>query len=130
MSADGTYSFVYCGEVGVGIGVVTIQNNILKGADLTGVQYRGVVSELPNATGYRVVYNMSIPADVVLVQGTAPQDISHKRGDITLDFPPDFYNGEPITLIASPGKITLMIRKISDDLAWYASSAQVTITRV
>lgn len=51
MSADGTYNFVYSREDGVGIGAITIQNNILKGTDLYDVDYNGVVSELPNATG-------------------------------------------------------------------------------
>jgi hypothetical protein len=128
MSADGTYSFVYCGEIGVGLGVITIQNNILKGADVTGGRYSGVVSERPNAAGYRVVYDMFVPANVFLVQGTASQDVPHKRDDITLDLPPDFDNGEPISLIVPPGKITLMVRKISDEFAWYASGVKMTIT--
>jgi hypothetical protein len=127
MSADGTYGFVYCGDDGVGIGYITIQNNILKGVDLFGTQYTGTVGAIPNSAGYKIVCSMSVPANVLLVQGTAPQDISHRRDDITFDIPPDFDNGEPIPLIVPPGKVTLMIRKIRDDLAWLAS-AKVTIT--
>jgi hypothetical protein len=130
MSADGTYSFVYCGEIAVGIGVVTIQDSILRGTDFAGGRYSGVVTERPNAAGYRVVYDMFVPANVFLVQGAAPLDISHTRGDVTLDLPLDFDNGEPITQIAPPGKITLMIRRIPDEFAWYASGVKVTISPV
>ncbi len=129
MSADGTYSFAYCGEFGVGVGVVTIQNNILKGADLGGGRYSGVVSAKPGGAGYSVRYDMFIPADVFLVQGTSPQDIAQRRDDITIDLPLEFDNGEPIKLFVPPGNITIMIRRISDDLAWYASGVKVTMTR-
>ena len=128
MSADGTYSFAYCGELGVGVGVVTIQSNILKGADLGGGRYSGVVGAKPDGTGYRVRYDMFVPADVFLVQGTSPQDIAQTRDDITIELPPDFDNGEPIKLFVPPGNITIMIRRISDDLAWYASGVKVTMT--
>lgn len=33
MSADGTYGFVYRGATGLGIGVFTIRDNVVKGAD-------------------------------------------------------------------------------------------------
>jgi hypothetical protein len=129
MSVDGTYSFAYCGELGVGVGVITIRNDILKGADLAGGRYSGTVSELPNA-GYRVVFDMIIPADVFLVQGASPQEMSHKRSDVILELQPDFDNGEPIKLFVPPGNLTFMIRKISDDFAWYASGVKVTITPI
>jgi hypothetical protein len=34
MSADGTYHFVYSGDVGLGMGVFTIRDNVLKGTDI------------------------------------------------------------------------------------------------
>ena len=128
MSADGTYCFAYCGETGVGIGVFTIQNNALKGSDLVGGRYSGVVTELSNGGGYRIIYDMFIPAGMFLVQGTSPQAISQTRVGITHDIPYDFANGEPIKLFVPPGQITLMIRKIADDFAWYASGVKLTIS--
>ena len=73
---------------------------------------------------------MSIPPNVLLVQGTSPQDITHKRVHITIDLPTDFDNGEPITRDVSPGKLTLMIRKIPDNCVLYASKAKVSVARV
>jgi hypothetical protein len=128
MSVDGTYSFAYCGETGIGIGVFTIQNNVFKGSDLGGGRYSGTLTELPNGIGYRIVYDMFTPAGVFLVQGTSPQDISHTRSGITHDIPRDFGNGEPIKLFVPPGQITIMIRKIADDFAWYASGVKLTIS--
>jgi hypothetical protein len=129
MGADGTYSFAYCGEVGVGLGVISIQNNILKGADLAGGQYTGVVTELPNAR-YRIVFDMFIPAGTFLVQGGSPQEMPHTRSGITLDLQPNFDNGEPMKLVVPPGYITLMIRRISDDFGRYASGMTVSITPI
>jgi hypothetical protein len=127
VSADGTYSFAYCGEQGVGVGVVTIVNGILKGADLGGGRYSGVVTEQPGAGGYNLVYDMFIPASSFLVQGTAPQDMPQTRRDVIIDLPPDFANGEPIKLDVPPGIITMMIRRISDEYAWLASGAKLSI---
>ena len=61
MSADGTFGFVYCGQIGVGVGVMAIKNNVLKGADLSGGRYSGVVKERPNGDGYTITYDMFVP---------------------------------------------------------------------
>jgi hypothetical protein len=127
-SADGTYSFVYCGAQGVGIGVITIKNNVLMGADLGGGRYRGLISEQQNGDGYRLVFDMFVPANVLLVQGASPQEISYTKSDIAFDIRSDFGNGEPIKLFVPPGELTLMIQRIPDDYAWYASGVKVTMT--
>jgi hypothetical protein len=128
MSTDGTYGFAYCGQIGVGVGVITIKNNMLKGADLSGGRYSGAVSERPNGAGYKIVYDMFVPPHVFLVQGGSPQEMAHTRSDVTLGLPPDFDNGEPIKLMIPPGEVTLMIRRISDEYAAYASGVKLTIT--
>lgn len=130
MGADGTYSFAYCGEQGVGVGVVTIVNGILKGDDLGGGRYSGAVSEKPKGGGYNLVYDMFMPAGTCLVQGTAPQDMSHTRRDDTIELPADFANGEPIKLDVPPGNITLMIRQVSDEYAWLASGVKLSMSPV
>jgi hypothetical protein len=127
MNADGTYVFVYSGDIGVGLGVISIQNHILKGADLAGGQYTGLISELPSA-GYRVVFDMFVPANLVLVQGGSPQEMPYKRSGITLDLHTDFHNGEPIKLAVPPGNITFMFKRAPDELAPYASGMKVIIT--
>ena len=64
MSADGTFGFAYCGQIGVGVGVMTIKNNVLKGADLSGGRYSGVLKERPNGAGYTITYDMFVPPNV------------------------------------------------------------------
>jgi hypothetical protein len=128
--ADGTYGFAYSGDRGVGIGVFTIQNNLLKGADIGGGRYSGTVGEHPHGQGYNFLFDMFVPAGTFLVQGTEPQEIPHTRGDIPVDLPLDFFNGEPITRVVGPGKVTFMIRRIPDELAWYASGVKATFERV
>lgn len=130
MSADGTFGFAYCGQIGVGVGVMTIKNNVLKGADLSGGRYSGVLKERPNGAGYTITYDMFVPPNVFLVQGGAPQEMAHTRSGVTLNLPPNFDNGEPIKLVIPPGDITLMIRRIPDDYGPYASGVRLTITPV
>lgn len=128
MSVNGTYSFAYSGSLGVGVGVLSIQNSTLTGADLGGGRYHGVVIPDPESAGFRVVFDMLVPAGAFLVQNASPQAISHTRSGISVDFRPDFDNGEPIKIYVPPGDITLMVRRISDEYAWCASGVKVTIT--
>lgn len=122
MSVNGTYSFAYCGELGVGAGIFAVQNNVLTGADVGRGKYHGTVSENPDTKGVHVVFGLFLPAGSFLVQGTSPQEISQTRSNISVDFPPDFDNGEPIKLFVPPGTLTVMIRRIPDDYAHYASA--------
>lgn len=108
------------------MGVFTIRDNVLKGADIFGGRYSGVITERPNTEGYHVVFDMFVPAGAPLVQGSAPQELPHTRS-AAFDLPVDFYNGEPIKQVVGPGNITLMIRTTTDDWAKYASGAKVTI---
>jgi hypothetical protein len=130
MNADGTFGFVYCGQIGVGVGVMVIKNNMLKGADLSGGRYTGAVKELLDGGGYTITYDMFVPPNVFLVQGAAPQEMAHTRSGVTLDLPLDFDNGEPIKLVIPPGDVTLMIRRIPDEYAAYARGVKLTITPV
>jgi hypothetical protein len=110
--AEGTTASCDSGDVGVGIGVFTIQNNFLRGADLAGGRYSGAGGERPSNQGYSVVYNMFVPAGTFLVQGGAPARNAPHRSGITFDLPLDFDNNEPIKRVVPPGNITLMVRKI------------------
>jgi hypothetical protein len=58
---------------------------------------------------------MQIPAGVVLVQGTAPQDLPHGR-QISWTFPPAFGDGEP-QMVEFAGPVTVMLKRIPDEYA-------------
>jgi hypothetical protein len=53
-----------------------------------GIEARFI--ERQNAGGYRIIFNMFGHAGNLLVQGTAPQELSHTRDDITIDIPIGF----------------------------------------
>lgn len=127
-SADGTYGIAYCGEVGVGAGVFNIKDRILRGLDLGGSRYEGVVSDDPSTGGFEFAFSMFIPMGVFFVQGTSPQELPHMRSGITVAMPSDFGNGEPIKLTVPPGDVTVMISKISDDYAPWAFAEKITIS--
>lgn len=128
MTANGTYSFVFCGEVGVGVGILSIQDDKLTGTDSGGGKYRGCVKTKSEEEGFKVVFDLFVPAGLSLVLGTSTQPLSYCKNNIEVDLRADFYNGEPIKVSVPPGEVTLMIRRISDEFAQYASSMKIHIS--
>jgi hypothetical protein len=51
-----------------------------------------------------------------LVQGTAPQDLPHRR-HIEHGMPAGFGNGRPVEISVSPGSVTVMVKRVPDDWA-------------
>lgn len=120
MSIDGTYAFVYCGVTGVGVGVFTLFEGVLRGSDASGGRYTGsAVEQSDGRVGMAI--EIEIGAGTFLVQGSAPQDIPHRR-KVEHMAPPLFGDGAPITVSVSPSSITLMIRRVSDEWAPAASN--------
>ena len=114
MGIDGTYGFVYCGNRGVGMGVFTITGTQVEGRDFVGSGYSGTAVE--DGDGNIVLdVQMQIPANVALVQGTAPQDLPHTR-QISWTFPPVFGDGEP-QMVEFVGPVTVMVKRIPDENA-------------
>jgi hypothetical protein len=123
---DGTYGFVYCGAIGVGMGVFRVQRSTLAGVDIAGARYRGTISST-NTDQLHLAFEMAVPAGVMLVQGTAPQDIPYtKSASVTVDS--DFGEGRPFEVYVPPGKVTMMVRRIPDDCGWIADGISITIT--
>jgi hypothetical protein len=115
MGIDGTYGFVYCGNSGLGIGVLSISGDQIKGRDFAGSSYMGTAVQ--DGDGNIVLdLQMQIPAGVILVQGTAPQDVPHTR-QISWTFPPAFGDGEPQMVAFGPGPVTVMVKRIPDENA-------------
>ena len=81
---------------------------------------------MDNATGNLVVsFEMFVPAGIFLVQGTSPLDVDSTRAR-TITIPPDFGDGEPISIDLPPGILRLMIKRIPDDYARFASGFTIT----
>jgi hypothetical protein len=111
MSLDGVYGFVYCGTNDLGIGAFIIEGGRVRGVDYGGGRYTGVVTE---SAGGEILVDVSfdVPAGMVLVQGTAPQDLPHTRS-IKQTFPPKFGDGKPFQ--ASTPPVTVMVRRLPGD---------------
>jgi hypothetical protein len=121
---NGTYSFVYSGPTGVGLGIFRITDTKLVGVDLGGVRYRGEVIEDPE--GIDLSIEMTVPTGVFLVQGVSPQDLPYTKL-LSFRTPPNFGDGEPFKAYTPPATVTLMIKRISDDYAAYADGVVVDI---
>lgn len=115
MSLDATYSFVYCGEIGLGIGIFDVVGGNITGHDFAGGVYAGTVKEQPDGSIF-VHMEMTLPAGGVLVQGTAPQEIDLTR--VTeFSMPAQFGDGVPQTVPIGPGMVTVMVKQVEQGFA-------------
>jgi hypothetical protein len=78
MSTDGTYGFVYCGAISIGLGVFTVANGVVRGSDYGGGRYDGAAQENADGT-IDLTLSFEVAPGMILVQGTAAQDIPHTR---------------------------------------------------
>jgi hypothetical protein len=125
MALDGTYGFVYCGDIGLGLGVFTVTGGEVKGRDYAGGKYSGTAKEGPDGT-ITLALAFEVQPGIRLVQGTAPQDLPHTR-QISTRLPPGFGDGEPKEIEVPPGVVTLMIKRIGEEYAPVATEG-ITVT--
>lgn len=123
---DGAYSFVYCGDVGVGLGVFRILGDKFLGSDIGRAAYAGNIS-LDQTTGnIELAVQITVPAGGFLVLGTSPQEIPHTRS-AKLKLPTDFANGKPFEANFGPGAVTIMVRRIPDEYSFLADGMRLRI---
>ena len=126
---NGTYGFVYCGFLGVGMGVFRVTGSELVGVDFSGAHYKGSVVEDQVTGEIDLSFDMTVPAGVFLVQGTSPQDIPYTKS-ATVKVPAGFGDGKPFELNFPPAPVTLMVKRIPDEFAPYADGVDVNIRPV
>jgi len=68
---DGIYIMSYRGAIGWGLGMLLLRRGIVTGADMLGGLYDGCYEERPDDLVFDL--KMTVPAGVILVQGTRPQ---------------------------------------------------------
>jgi hypothetical protein len=115
MSIQGTYCFVYSGVNGLGVGVFTVTGENFRGVDFGGGRYSGTAQENDDGS-ISIVVDFDVHPGMVLVQGTAPQDVPHRRR-IEHKMPRDFGDGKAVEIPSPPGSITVMVKRVSDDYA-------------
>jgi len=114
MSIDGTYGFVYCGNRGLGIGVLSITDGHIEGRDFAGCTYNGSAVQDGNGN-IQLDVQIHVSAGVKLAPGTAAQDLPHTR-QISWTFPPSLGDGEP-QMVEFVGPVTVMVKRIPDSNA-------------
>jgi hypothetical protein len=110
---DGFYSVAFTGLSGTsGMGMFTLLNGVLVGADWTGVAYDGTyrVELLTN----RLILNVTatVPAGTALVMGVPAQERPYAfRFDLVLN--PDFDKKREPTLLTTPyGPVNIVLHKL------------------
>ena len=112
---DGTYGFVYSGVNGLGVGIFTVLGEKFEGVDHVGGRYTGTARENRDGT-ISIAIDFDVRPGISLVQGTAPQEIPHRR-HIEHKMPAGFGNGRPVEIPAPPGSVTVMVKRVPDDFA-------------
>ena len=112
---DGTYSFVYSGVNGLGVGIFTVLGEKFEGVDYVGGRYSGTARENDDGTISGVI-DFDVKPGMILVQETARQDIPHRR-HIEHKMPAGFGNGRPVEIPTPPGSVTVMVKRVPDDYA-------------
>jgi hypothetical protein len=122
---DGTYGFVYSGATGVGIGAFTVKDGVLTGSDGGQANNKGTVA-VDDVTGnFVITFDQFVPAGTFLVQGTSPLEVDSTRTR-TIPMPPGFGDGEPVSVDLPPGTVTLMVKRVPDKYAPFASGFTIT----
>jgi hypothetical protein len=112
---DGTYAFVYSGVNGLGVGIFTVLGEKFEGVDFVGGRYTGTARENRDGT-ISISIDFDIKPGMAVVQGTAPQDLPHRR-HIEHEMPDGFGNGRPVEIPSPPGSVTVMVKRVPDDWA-------------
>ncbi len=110
---DGTYGFAYCGTHGLGMGVFTVRGQAFVGVDAGGVQYSGT-AEAKEDGSIGLDLKLTMPAGSALLQRSSSQIIPHIR-HIQAILPPSFGDGIPQEVVAPPGTITVMVKRVRVD---------------
>jgi hypothetical protein len=111
----GTYGFAYSGAHGIGIGVFTISDEQFRGVDFVGGRYEGTARE--NADGTIALdITFDVSPGIMLAQGTAAQDAPYSR-PIKQTLRQNFADAGPIEIVAPPGKLYVMLRRVPDNWA-------------
>jgi hypothetical protein len=71
-----------------------------------------IPARLENAGGtISIAIDFDVKPGMILVQGTAPQDIPHRR-HIEHEMPAGFGNGTPVEIPSPPGSVTVMVKRV------------------
>lgn len=123
---NATYGFAYSGSIGVGAGVFKVTASDLVGQDYAGVTYRGQVLQDPTTGELEIFFEMTAPPGLPPAQGTSRLDLAVTKG-VFVRVPPEFGDGKPFEINMPPGPVTLMVKRVSDELAWMADGFTITI---
>jgi hypothetical protein len=126
---DGTYSFVYRGFFGVGMGLFKVTDGSLVGVDFGGGRYRGTIVVGSTTREMDLAIQMTVPAGVFLVQGTSAQDLEYTKM-VSTKVHPNFNEGRPFDVMIPPGSVTLMVVQIPDDWEPYTAGFRLTIAPI
>ena len=116
MAIEGTYEFVYVGEVGMGYGLFVVDaHGKTIGSDVFGGIYRGMLTEKEDGKLDCDIRHIVGPG-IRLVQGTASQDAPYERA-YNHTFPRNFGDGEAQVVSIPPGIVRMHIKRTTDDRA-------------
>jgi hypothetical protein len=113
---NGTYAFVFAGEVNLAIGFLTVVGDHFTGADCGGGRYEGTIAE-ESSGNLRLLFERFAPRGIA-GRSSAPMPPPAR---IELRMPPAFGDGQPIHLEVARDSVTMMVKRVPDRWASYAA---------
>ena len=116
---NGTYGFAYSANFGIGFGVLLIEDGKVTGYDSGGSKYEGTAA----TEGGSVVltFDMIVPPNSFLTPMSSDPMGVESRWAQKITLPPGFDGGGSFLAELTFGKVHLLIKKLPDTAAPYAS---------
>ena len=109
---DGIYLMTYRGAADWGSGMLLLQNGMVTGADVAGIQYDGSYVETSDSIEVNLV--LTVPPGASLVQGVPAQPFTYKIPIKSVLPKSAITKLEPILMELPPGPVNVIFKKLRD----------------
>ena len=119
MQLDGTYSYVFSGTFGAGMGAFRIKGDRMAGGDFNNVKFAGSIAPAQRADILEVSLTFDLPGALGVVQKVLSPGLKQLRSR-RFHIPADFAEGKPFEAHADPVSAWLIVKRIHDFSTWPA----------
>jgi hypothetical protein len=119
MQLDGTYSYVFSGTFGAGMGAFRIKGGLMSGGDFNGVDFSGTIGPAERSDMLEASLTFDLPGALGVVQKVLSPGLKQLRSR-TFHIPADFTEGKPFEAHADPVSAWLIVKRIHDFSTWPA----------
>lgn len=109
---NGFYAAYVTGRAGNSIVLFVARDGVLVGVDMGGMKYDGTLSQNADHS-FRCSIVYVVPPGTALITG-APAPSEAQRMPVEFQLPPEFWNGQVVTIVTPLGPVNARFEKIRD----------------